>query len=179
MKFLFNLLIVVFIYSPCTAQDSYIQAIRKEYKQINQWIEKEALDLTEKQVEDEELHSTIEYYQKEKQLKLIKVNSHDASHAASETSYYNMNNGLMFIFHDFGYWQFSGMDKDGNSTTTDFVEETRCYFKDEKPIRCLSRKYDSTIDAKEAKNKKVDCLECLELLKEFKKLAAAKTDNRP
>ena len=167
MKNFFYLLIVVFINSPCTAQDSYIQAIRKEYKQINQWIE------------NEELHITIEYYQKEKQLKLIKVNSNDASHAASETSYYSMNNGLLFIFHDFGYWQFSGMDKDGNSTTTDFVEETRCYFKDEKPIRCLFRKYDSTIDAKEAKNKKVDCLECLDLLKEFKKLAAAKIDNRP
>ena len=151
------------------AQNDALQKIRAAYKSIMAAAADGKMVKKTKEIASEEEVLTVTTYHENGTLKYVVKETNDGSHAAATTSYYLMQDGLMFIFHDFGYWQFSGMDDEGNSSTTDFTEETRCYYKDGKAFRCLHKSYNSDMD-KKPQNKSIECDECATLLKEFKAL---------
>lgn len=155
------------------SEQEMIDQIRKEFMEITDGVVNEVFDVQVKSFGKAEDSYDLEIYSKNDKVMHLVQSYNDGSHAAGTTSFYLLNNGLTFIYKDFGYWMFSGQDEDGNSTTIDHVVETRCYYKNGKAFRCLGKSFNSKDHPKgsgSVKNLAIECTECADLFEVLKAL---------
>lgn len=81
------------------------------------------------------------YYSSSGQLRLIEKETDDGGHASESAQFLVEDDRLIFYFGSRSSWSFADGGTLEKPNTRDDNSETRHYYKNEKPIRCLSKSY--------------------------------------
>ncbi|TDS17393.1 hypothetical protein [Sphingobacterium paludis] len=121
-----------------------------------------------------ERNGRVTYFTENGQLVLVRHVYGEYSHHEYEEEYFVRNNQLFFGFEKATSWAFESGATEG--ATKDDIVESRMYYQEEKPFRCLQKTYvmrtkspDNPVPA-ELPNKEVDCQPATSSLNSFRLL---------
>ena len=117
-----------------------IEAIQKNYEQITSQKSQGVLDSTGFKYNcNNEITGTVSYFTDKGHLRLVIHRYNEYDHHAAEEYYYIKDSTLFFVYNKELLWSF---DSGPQGSTRDNYTEQRVYLIDEKPARCLEKKYE-------------------------------------
>lgn len=127
-----------------------VESIQKAYSSVMTQLETGKLDsVSFKYSCNEEKKGTVTYFSENGKLRMIAHQYSEYDHHSATERYFVKDSVLFFVYASRTLWAF----KDGGGTKDD-VTEQRTYLVDDKPIRCLEKKF---VVPATAENKEVDC----------------------
>ncbi|ARS35450.1 hypothetical protein CA264_08365 [Pontibacter actiniarum] len=105
-----------------------------------------------------ERKGTVSYFSEKGQLRLIRHSYSEYSHFSAVDSYYVQAGAPFFVFHDRLAWSFV---QEGQ--TKDDVTQSRIYLINNRPVKCLQKKFTvytntkGAVDPDTIANKEIDC----------------------
>lgn len=161
--------------SPKTDTDiNNIEGIQKAYEMISKQIKKGNFDSTTFKYNcNNEKSGEVSYFSQNGQLRMIVHRFNEYSHH-SATDYYYVNDSLLFFVHNKRIsWSF---ESGAAGATKDIITEQRVYLIDQKPIRCLEKKFEIRSQASDnpeselVPNRTVNCSTIKSVMKPFEML---------
>ena len=150
------------------------EEIKRAYQETDALLGKNQLDSTTFEYNcNNEKSGTVTFYTDHDQLRLIKHNYSEYDHFSSSDSFFITGDKLFFVYKKSIVWSF---ESGPEGSTKDDVTESRSYFINEKPMKCLEKKY--TIHSQspdkpqpdQLSSKEVSCKESPALLTQYKLL---------
>ena len=158
-----------------------VEDIQKEYNYISSLIESGRMDSMAKNYNcRDEKKGTITWFSENGQLRMIKHSYSEYDHYSASDYYYIKDGYPFFVYYKSISWFFSS-DEQGRQGTTDNITEKRFYIIDEKPVRCLEKKFkivSTAVDKAKPEsvvNKEVDCPSIEPILKKYRLLDEYRT----
>jgi hypothetical protein len=96
-----------------------------------------------------EKNGEVSYFSKDGQLRMIVHRYNEYSHHSAADHYYIMDSVLFFVYNNRLSWTF---DSGPQGSTKDDITEQRIYLIDQKPLRCLEKKF--VVRSKDVNNPK-------------------------
>ena len=150
------------------------EEIKVAYQYITAQLSNKALDSTTFEYNcNNEKSGTVTFYTDHSQLRLIKHNYSEYDHFSSSDSFFVTGDKLFFVYRKTIVWSF---ESGPEGSTKDDVTESRNYFINEKPVKCLEKKYTIHSQSPEKpkhdqiSSKEVSCKETPTLLAQYKLL---------
>lgn len=113
--------------------------IQKAYAAITDKAEKGALDSTTfKYSCNGEKNGTVSYYTENGRLRLIVHQYNEYDHYSATDRYFVQDSTLFFVHRQNTTWSF---ESGPEGTTRDNITEQRIYLVNQKPVKCLEKKY--------------------------------------
>jgi hypothetical protein len=138
-----------------------VEAIQKAYATIIMQKERGALDSTGFTYNcRDEKRGTVSYFSENGHLKLIVHKYNEYDHHSAEDNYFVSDSTLIFTYTITVLWSF---ESGAEGATKDNITEQRIYLVDQKPLKCLEKKYVIRSQAKnnprseDVANKEVNC----------------------
>jgi len=158
--------------------------IKQEYEYLALKLENKSLDSTSFSYNcRDEKQGTVVYYFDNNALKMIKHTYSEYSHFSATDSYFVKDSALFFVYYNRVSWSFDSQGK-GTSDTKDNITENRFYIIDNKPVKCLEKKFtvrssdpDNT-SSHNVGNKEVACSSIKPVLAKFQLLAKYKSQEK-
>ena len=127
----------------------HIEGIKKTYEMTLAQLKNGVLDSTSfKYSCNNERNGTVSYFLDKGALRMIVHRYNEYSHHSAEDYYFVKDSILFFTYFERVSWSFDGPE----GSTKDNVTEQRVYLIDQKPIRCLEKKF--VVRSKESNNPK-------------------------
>lgn len=152
----------------------HIEGIQKVYGKITEQLEKGVLDSTSFTYNcRNEIQGRVTYFSHNGKLRMIQHNFNKYDHHAAAEQFYTIDSTLFFVFTHTLLWSF---DSGPEGATKDNITEQRVYFVDQKPVRCLEKKYiirsaaSTNPQPESIPNKEVTCSTSTNITEAFEKL---------
>lgn len=151
-----------------------IEGIQKVYGKITGQLSQGALDSTSFTYNcKNEILGSVTYYSHNGRLRMIQHRYNEYDHHAATDQYYIIDSTLFFVYRHQLLWSF---ESGPEGSTKDDITEQRVYFIDQKPIRCLEKKYivrsadTNKPDSENIPNKEVNCSSINPLMEPYQNL---------
>lgn len=156
-----------------------VEDIQRVYTATMEKLQQGQLDSTSFTYEcQNEINGTVTYYSEGGKLRLMTHAYSEQDHHGAEDQYFVKDDKLFFTYTSTTFWSFDG---GGEGSTKDDITEYRIYLVDDKPVKCLEKKYSihskATNNPKpdDVANKEVDCkthqataIKSFELLRKYR-----------
>ena len=161
-----------------------VEDIKQEYEYLALKLENKGLDSTSFTYNcRDEKQGTVVYYFDKNALRMIKHTYSEYSHFSATDSYFVKDSAIFFVYFNRVSWSFDSEGK-GTSDTKDDITENRFYIIDNKPVKCLEKKFtirssspDNTPSHSVA-NKEIGCSSLKPILQKFQLLAKYKNQGK-
>ncbi|WP_223608029.1 hypothetical protein [Chryseobacterium sp. OSA05B] len=126
-----------------------IEEIKSEYSSLRKQLESKKL--TSKGFTyncNDERSGKVTYYSDQKEIRIIEHSYDEYSHFGSTEQFFIKDGNIFFIFKEDTGWNFDGGTPE-KPITKDDITESRIYFQNNKPIKCLEKQYSIRSNATE------------------------------
>lgn len=125
-----------------------IDEIKKEYTRLQTQLNAKKLTSTDFTYNcDDEITGKVTFYSDNQGIRMIEHSYDEQSHFGSTEQYFIKDGNVFFIFKEDTVWNFDGGTPE-KPITKDDITESRIYIQNNKPIKCLEKKYSIRSDEK-------------------------------
>ncbi|KFF23495.1 hypothetical protein [Chryseobacterium vrystaatense] len=118
-----------------------IDEIKKEYNRLQTQLKAKKLNTTGFTYNcNDEITGKVTFYSDNQSIRIIEHSYDEQSHFGSTEQYFIKDGNVFFIFKEDTGWNFDGGTPE-KPITKDDITESRVYIQNNKPIKCLEKKY--------------------------------------